>query len=424
MNKETGKKVSTLLNSRLKPMASAIKMSSEIPRYQIISGIRHVEPYFQLIKTTVKSRWLNRSVLDVLSTEFRSFSMSQYRGRMEKDEISVLHRQKLTKKERKERCKDNERRDDRVVIRYPEILKYKMSDNDVIERLEHIHERSVCATRSEEIEVIHEDDEVLVVSKPSGIPIHPVQNYYYNSFVQILQIEGWPGRKEYLKDMQLRPCHRLDKLTSGICIFAKSAEAARKIQIEIQNRTVQKVYLARVKGKFPGIVHTNQSGLGRNIECCDDIVVFDTKKGKQDGVMKKSATTIFRGVKYSEKLDESIVMCWPKTGRTHQIRIHLRNMRYPIVNDPLYGLNRLMCLEDTGDDPSNISDEYFERIKKQAAEKRSEAESSESCQICEGKLYTQIEKEDLIMYLHAYKYQLDTENGWHYQTKWPEWCNI
>lgn len=417
-------KVATLFYPLRKLMEGTLKAPLEIPSYRIESGIRHVQPYFQHIKTTVKSRWLNRSVLDVLSTEFRSFSISQYRSRMEKNEISVLHRQKLTKKERKERCKDNLRTDDRIVIRYPEILKYKMADNDIIERLEHIHERSVCATRAQELEVIHEDDELLVVSKPSGIPIHPVQNYYYNSFVQILQIEGWPGRKEESKDIQLRPCHRLDKLTSGICMFAKSAEAARKIQTKIQDRTVEKTYLARVKGKFPGVVNMGQIDQGEDIKCCDDIVVFDTKKGKNDGVMKKTAMTVFRSLKYNKELDESIVMCWPKTGRTHQIRIHLRNMRHPIVNDPLYGFNRLLCLENTGGDPSNISDEYFQRIEKQAAEKRSEAESGESCHFCEGKLYTQTEKDDLIMYLHAYKYQLDAESGWQYQTKWPEWCNI
>lgn len=393
---------------------SKLKMNTEkIPQYEVIDEIRYVKPYYQTIQTTVKTRWLNRTVLDILSSEFRSFDMSEYKKRMENHEITVLHRNSLTKKERKELRENGLPTASNIKrITYPEIMNYKMQNNDIIERLEHIHERSVFGPRGD-IEVIHEDNNVLVVNKPSGIPIHPVQNYFYNSFLKILEIEGWLGRKESPINYQLRPCYRLDKLTSGVCIFAKSNKVARSIQMDIQNREVQKVYLARTKGKFPN----------SRIECLDDIIVLDTKKGKQDGITRKPAKTIFEVVKYNPDLDESIVMCFPKTGRTHQIRIHLRNLKHPIVNDPLYGPGNLMGLEED-QNPNAISDEYFNKIQEQATLKRIEVESDHSCDICGVKIYTQTPKEELIMFLHAFRYGLKDENGWSYETTWPEWSNI
>lgn len=394
---------------------------SKPPEYSIKNGIRYVEPYSTTIETTVKTRWLNRTVLDILSSEFRNFSSSEYKNRIGKEEIVVIHKKRFTKKERKLLRTTNTKIDNIEIIKYPKILNYKLVDNDLIRRIEHIHERSVIGFESKNIEVIYDDENLLVVNKPSGIPIHPVQNYYYNSFVQILQIEGWPGAKDNLKNIQLRPCYRLDKLTSGICIFAKNNKTASKIQTEIQDKNVEKIYLARVNGKFPALNEINKS---KKIECNDDIIVLDTKKGKKDGIMKKNAKTIFELVKYNKTLDQSIVMCWPKTGRTHQIRIHLRNLDHPIINDPLYGDNGIMSLANIGNNVNDITDTCFEKIQKEAINKRIEKESHDRCEICGIYLYEQTKKEDLVMYLHAFEYKFNDNSGHHYRTKWPDWCDI
>lgn len=404
----------TMNKSLIQPILSGInRMTTNVsPEYTILDNIRYVKPYFQLIQTTVKTRWLNRTVLDVLSSEFRSISKSEYLKRLKKNEIVVVHQQKLTKQEKKERRLNNGSTKLMKRIEYPEILQFKLQGNDIIERLEHIHERSVYGVKQDDIEVIHEDEEVLVVNKPSGIPIHPVQNYYYNSFVKILEFERW-GNQLMGREIKLNPCHRLDKLTSGVCIFAKTKEAARRIQLDIQNREVEKVYIARVKGKFAK----------GEVECNDDIIVLDTKKGKQDGVMRKTAKTIFNLISYNPDLNESIVMCLPKTGRTHQIRIHLRNLKHPITNDPLYGEGMLMSLSEDYN-LNTMTDAYFDEIESKAAVKRADAESGDACDLCGITYYHQTKAKDLVMYLHAFKYGVREEEGWRYETKFPDWTNI
>jgi RluA family pseudouridine synthase len=421
------RKIQQLLNKYNLYKPDTMSHASSAPQYTIRDNIRHVEPYYQTITTTAKTRWLKRTVLDVLASEFRSVDAAEYKKRMENEEISVIHQIKLTKKQRKEMKANGSytKESNKRKIVYPEILTHKLADNDVIQRIEHIHERDVIGVHREDIEVIQEDDDILVVNKPSGIPIHPVQNYFYNSFAKVLELDGWPGRDPQ-REVQLRPCYRLDKLTSGVCILAKSSEVASKIQTDIQNRNVEKVYLARVRGKFPGYENLREdpkATLGPVIACNDDVIIIDTKKGKKDGIMRKSAETLFQCVRYNAELDESIVMCFPKTGRTHQIRIHLRNLAHPIVNDPLYGKGQIMASRVI-EDFQTLTDDYFHQVEQEAARKRMELESETECSICDAKLYIQDKASSMVMYLHAFKYNLKGESGWCFETKWPDWADI
>ena len=98
------------------------------------------------------------------------------------------------------------------------------------------------------IPVIHEDDDIIVVDKPSSIPIHPCGNYNFNSMFHILSTQNQTKKKLYT-------IHRLDRLTSGLVICAKSSKVAQDLGKCIMDRTCQKIYLARVRGKFPLNVH-------------------------------------------------------------------------------------------------------------------------------------------------------------------------
>ncbi|KAG7817667.1 hypothetical protein KL928_003566 [Ogataea angusta] len=347
--------------------------------YTSAGGLRIVPPYYRQCATTVKERWRNRLLLDVLTTEFREFSEDQHLQRIKNNQITVQRRIKQQTLE----------------LRQDQLLSERLKQGDVIMRRVHVHEPPIVDA---EIETVYEDEEVLVVNKPAGVPIHPVQNFYYNTMVEILK------RQTGLDE--LRPCFRLDKVTSGICILAKSVAKAKEIQSAIRNKQVRKVYVARVAGDFP-----------ESAVCNDDVVIVETKRGPRDGIDRKSATTEFKRLKYSSVLDESIVECRPLTGRTHQIRIHLRNMGFPIVNDQLYRHGILATNEDYSDP------DVFERIAKEAESSRKEQLTDEFCKECDKQLFKAPDPAKLVLYLHAREYYHE-ENKWAYVTEYPEWTKI
>eukprot|EP00731_Ephydatia_muelleri_P016875 Em0009g1299a len=154
------------------------------------------------------------------------------------------------------------------------------------------------------VDVTYVDDQIIVVSKPCSIPVHPVGRYKRNTILSILEHEQPHLLAE---NKQLRVVHRLDRLVSG---------------------KVTKEYVARVKGIFPR---------GR-VEVCDPIRVL------QDDPLVcgicpegKPAMTVFEREAILPNQCESLVRCRPITGRLHQIRVHLKALGHPIVNDIRYG---------------------------------------------------------------------------------------
>ena len=169
---------------------------------------------------------------------------------------------------------------------------------------------------------MYEDLGVIVVNKPGSVPVHPCGRYRHNTVVGIL------GREHQKTD--LHPCHRLDRLTSGILILAKTKKATNMIEKQIRDHTVQKEYICRVRGTFPAT----------QIVCEAPIKVMNYKLGvcsvDADG---KECKTTFTLVRHVPEVGHSIVKCLPETGRMHQIRVHLQHLGFPIANDPIYNLN-------------------------------------------------------------------------------------
>ena len=119
--------------------------------------------------------------------------------------------------------------------------KHIVKNGDIVSHTLHRHEPPVTALP---ISVLHEDDDMIVINKPSGVPVHPAGRYNYNSVVEIMRAERGNGWNPL-------PCNRLDRLTSGVMFVAKHPKAAEALSLQISGRTVRKEYIARVKGEFP-----------------------------------------------------------------------------------------------------------------------------------------------------------------------------
>lgn len=173
-----------------------------------------------------------------------------------------------------------------------------------------------------DLDIIYEDEWLLVVNKPAGIPIHPSRLHYKDSLSN--------GIKYYFDSMNLkkkiRPVNRLDLNTSGLVIFAKCEYIQENFSKQMANGTFKKEYLCIVQGLLDKNIDTIDLPIARKqgsiIERCID------KTGQK-------SITHYEVIQEFENY--SLVQCKLETGRTHQIRVHMQAINHPIVGDTLYG---------------------------------------------------------------------------------------
>ena len=205
----------------------------------------------------------------------------------------------------------------------------------------HRHEPPVTA---EDVKIVHQDNVVVVIDKPGSMPVHPTGRYRHNT------VMFWLAKERGIRN--LYPVHRLDKLTSGLLVFARNSQKAELIAQEIRSTRVQKTYLARVEGRFPDPSDSEEettskaSGM-REVAWEDDLLIVsapilvttdiglrELNRVDFEDTRAKPCETHFKRLFYDGT--HSVVQCAPKTGRTHQIRVHLTYLGHPIANDPLY----------------------------------------------------------------------------------------
>ncbi|KAF2138820.1 uncharacterized protein K452DRAFT_233625, partial [Aplosporella prunicola CBS 121167] len=386
--------------------------------YYLENNLRRVHPYHFTYNTFCKERWRNREILDIFTCEFRDRPADYYKESIEKGVI--------------------------VVNGKPVKTDHVIKNGDVISHTMHRHEPPVTA---QPIGVVHEDNDIIVINKPAGVPVHPAGRYNYNSVVEIMRAErGYTFNP--------LPCNRLDRLTSGVMFIGKHKEAAEDMSVQIKARTVKKEYVARVVGEFPE----------GDIVCEKPILQISPKLGlNRVRASGKDARTVFRRLAYyppkemkngleenkKEEVDGqpwkklrgySIVRCMPLTGRTHQLRVHLQFLGHPISNDPIYANQRVFGPSLAGgEEDSDRDDDIMTRLsrmgKDEVAEavayhdemvedynkRKAEKMTGEVCDLCNTPLYSDPGTHELGIYLHARKYACE-EGRWSYETELPAWA--
>jgi 23S rRNA pseudouridine1911/1915/1917 synthase len=182
-------------------------------------------------------------------------------------------------------------------------------------------------------DILYEDPNLLVINKPAGLVCHPTKGDDYSSLIGRVRL--------YLKP-EVRPhiINRLDRETSGVTLVAKDSQTARELRAPWERREVTKKYLAIVHGHLSADSGAIDAPLGKDLR---------SRVAIRDCVIEGGAPaqTVFRVEKRFTRAegDFSLLEVQPRTGRKHQIRIHLSHIGHPIVGDKLYGLNEQFYLD-------------------------------------------------------------------------------
>ncbi|HUD05532.1 MAG TPA: RluA family pseudouridine synthase [Candidatus Saccharimonadales bacterium] len=197
---------------------------------------------------------------------------------------------------------------------------YRLKDGDIVDITDGLGEMPEYSEIN--IPNLYEDDNCVVINKPAGVLSHSK-----GKFNPEPTVETW--LLKYIQDIKGERAgivHRLDRHTSGVMICAKNIATFKWLQKQFANRKVEKTYIAIVKGHLEHNKATIDMPIGRNPK------KPSTFRADPSG---KAAVTDYKVLKSSSKLD--MLELKPKTGRTHQLRVHLKQVGHPIIGDFIYG---------------------------------------------------------------------------------------
>lgn len=184
------------------------------------------------------------------------------------------------------------------------------------------------------LDIVYEDDDLLVVNKPAGLVVHPGHGNYTGTLVNGLAYHfkdtiGYDGT-----DPRLGLVHRIDKDTSGLLVIAKTPDAKSKLSAQFFNKTTKRRYVALVWGSIVETEGRIEGHIGRSLKNRLQMSVFP------DGEFGKPAVTHYTVM---ERLGYvTLVECRLETGRTHQIRVHMKHIGHTLFNDERYGGNEAL----------------------------------------------------------------------------------
>lgn len=184
------------------------------------------------------------------------------------------------------------------------------------------------------LDVVYEDDDLMVINKPAGLVVHPGCGNYHGTLVNAIAWHLKDNPKYDSNDPQVGLVHRIDKDTSGLLVVAKTPDAKTHLGIQFFNKTTKRKYNAVVWGLVANDEGTVVGNIGRNPKDRMQMAVLD------DPTQGKHAVTHYRVL---ERLGYvTLVECVLETGRTHQIRVHMKHIGHTLFNDERYGGNEIL----------------------------------------------------------------------------------
>lgn len=257
----------------------------------------------ETIKIIGLEKYVGKRVDKVLTQELQDFSRTQIQNMISKGCVEVNG--KVIKASYKIEL------DDEVIVHIPEVESTDILPEDI------------------SLDVVYEDQDVIVVNKPTGMIVHPSAGIYSGTLVNALlyhchDLSGING--------VTRPgiVHRIDKDTSGLLMVAKNDMAHQSLSEQLQEHTVVRRYYALVNGVIPHEFGRIEAPIGRDVN--------DRQKMTCTDKNAKEAITNFKVLERFKNM--TLVECRLETGRTHQIRVHMQYIGHPVYGDPQYGLRR------------------------------------------------------------------------------------
>lgn len=179
------------------------------------------------------------------------------------------------------------------------------------------------------LNIIYEDENMLVVNKPSGMLTHPTSNERENTLVNALLYQYGDNLSDVNGEFRRGILHRLDRNTSGLLMIAKNNRAHEFLAEQIKNHEIIKKYRAVLKGDYPADEDIIEMPIGRNTNQPHKMMV------REDGKPSKTILKVIKRFQEATYVELTLV-----TGRTHQIRVHTSYKKFPVYNDTLYGAGK------------------------------------------------------------------------------------
>lgn len=211
---------------------------------------------------------------------------------------------------------------------------YILKNGDIITSEEYVEEEMKAVPEKMDLDIVYEDEDVIVVNKKNGMVVHPAVGNKHGTLVNGLLYHS------KLSDIngEFRPgiVHRIDAYTTGLLVIAKNNEVHLSLAKQLEEKTTTRKYIALVHGVVNTDTGTIDAPIGRDAN--------DRKKMAVTDVNAKNAVTHFKVLERYK--NTTLIELQLETGRTHQIRVHMNYIGYPVVNDPVYGKRKLF--DNTG----------------------------------------------------------------------------